>query len=144
MNKIFNEFKEFAVKGNAADMAVGIIIGAAFGKIVNSIVKDLLNPIFSLIIKGKDFSNLQIIIQKTIIDIDGNIVKPELAIKYGAFINNVFDFLIITLSIFFVIKAINRLRNLFTLEQHKLLLEQNKLLSEQNKLLMKRMINKEE
>ena len=135
MSKIISEFKEFAIKGNAIDMAVGVIIGASFSKIVSSLVKDILTPILSILTSGKDLSNLQFIIFEAIKDTSGNIIKPEIAIKYGMLINSIIDFLIVASCLFFVIKIINKLRSLFVKEQNKLLTEQNKLLSEQVRLL---------
>jgi large conductance mechanosensitive channel len=101
---IIKEFKEFAVKGNAVDMAVGIIIGAAFGKIVSSMVNDVIMPPIGLLIGGVDFKNLKLIIKAATID------KPEVTLNYGLFINNVIDFLIVAFAIFLVVKGINSLK----------------------------------
>jgi large conductance mechanosensitive channel len=103
-----NEFKEFAVKGNALDMAVGIIIGAAFNKIVNSIVSDILMPPIGMVIGGVDFKNLQVVLKEASTSAAGQTL-PAVAIKYGAFLNTVIEFLIIALSVFVVIKFMNRL-----------------------------------
>jgi large conductance mechanosensitive channel len=103
--KIVKEFKEFAVKGNAMDMAIGIIIGAAFGKIVNSLVNDIIMPPIGVLVGGVDFSNLKIVLKAAVAD------KPEVALNYGLFINNLISFLIIAFSIFLVIKGINSLKN---------------------------------
>ncbi|HEY7747039.1 MAG TPA: large-conductance mechanosensitive channel protein MscL [Desulfuromonadales bacterium] len=103
-----SEFKEFAVKGNAMDMAVGIIIGAAFTKIVNSIVSDIIMPPVGMAIGGVDFKNLQIVLKEASVSAAGEAV-PAVAIRYGAFLNNVFEFLIVALSIFVVIKFMNRM-----------------------------------
>jgi len=91
------EFKEFAIKGNVMDMAVGVIIGGAFGKIVTSLVGDVLMPIIGIFTGGIDFSGLAITIGSA-------------EIKYGMFIQNIFDFLIIALCIFMMIKGINSLK----------------------------------
>ena len=91
------EFKEFAIKGNVMDMAVGVIIGGAFGKIVTSLVGDVLMPIIGIFTGGIDFSGLAITIGSA-------------EIKYGMFIQNIFDFLIIELCIFMMIKGINSLK----------------------------------
>jgi len=97
------EFKEFALKGNVIDLAVGVIIGAAFGKIVSSLVDDVVMPPIGYAIKGIDFSNLAYTI--------GTNAKGEpVVIKYGAFINNCIHFLIVALVIFIVIKQFNRLK----------------------------------
>jgi large conductance mechanosensitive channel len=98
---LIKEFKEFAVKGNAIDMAVGIIIGAAFGKIVSSIVEDVIMPPLGLLIGGVDFSDLAITLKEAVGD------APAVILRYGKFIQTVVDFLIIAFAIFMVIKAIN-------------------------------------
>src|SRR5512145_2895298 len=103
-----SEFKEFAVKGNAMDMAVGIIIGAAFTKIVNSIVSDIIMPPVGMAIGGVDFKNLQIVLKEASTSAAGETL-PAVAIKYGAFLNTVFEFVIVALSIFIVIKFMNRM-----------------------------------
>jgi large conductance mechanosensitive channel len=103
-----SEFKEFAVKGNAMDMAVGIIIGAAFTKIVNSIVSDIIMPPIGMIIGGVDFKNLTIVLKEASTSAAGEVL-PAVAIRYGAFLNTVIEFLIVALSIFVVIKFMNRL-----------------------------------
>jgi large conductance mechanosensitive channel len=100
---IISEFKEFAVKGNAVDMAVGIIIGAAFGKIVNSLVNDIIMPPIGVLLGGKDFSNLAITLK------EATLTAPAVVISYGKFINNMIDFLIVAFSIFLVVKGINTL-----------------------------------
>ena len=91
----FDEFKEFIAKGNVLDMAVGVIIGGAFGKIVTSVVNDLLMPLIGMIIGGIDFTNLSVKI-------------GEANVTYGNFIQNVLDFLIIALCIFFIVKIVNK------------------------------------
>jgi large conductance mechanosensitive channel len=101
---MFKEFKEFAVKGNMIDMAVGIIIGAAFGKIVSSIVGDVLMPPIGMLTGNMDFSQLAITL-KAATD-----TSPAVAISYGKFINTVIDFLIVAFVIFMLIKQINRLK----------------------------------
>ncbi|MGL5001123.1 MAG: large-conductance mechanosensitive channel protein MscL [Cetobacterium sp.] len=101
---ILKDFKEFAIKGNAVDLAVGVIIGGAFGKIVTSIVNDLLMPIVGVLLGGINFSSLKYIIKAA----EGDI--PELAIKYGNFIQSIVDFTIIAFCIFLLVKLINELR----------------------------------
>ncbi|MGL4988260.1 MAG: large-conductance mechanosensitive channel protein MscL [Cetobacterium sp.] len=98
------EFKEFAIKGNAVDLAVGVIIGGAFGKIVGSIVNDILMPIVGILLGGINFAELKYIIRPA----EGAI--PESAIKYGNFIQSIVDFTIIALCIFILVKLINNLR----------------------------------
>ena len=97
------EFKEFAMKGNVVDLAVGVIIGAAFGKIVSSLVGDIFMPTFGKLIGGMNFSDLAINLGK---DPTGK----EVLIKYGAFLQTTFDFVIIALVLFLVIKGINTLK----------------------------------
>jgi large conductance mechanosensitive channel len=99
--KLADEFKAFAMKGNVTDMAVGIIIGAAFGKIVSSVVSDIIMPPLGLIIGGVNFTDLKVIM-KAATDL-----KPAVTWNYGNFIQVVFDFLIVAFAVFMVIKAIN-------------------------------------
>ncbi len=101
---MLEEFKKFAMRGNVVDMAVGIIIGAAFGKIVNSFVNDILMPPIGLALGGVDFSNLAIVLKQATADTEA------VAIRYGAFINIVLDFLIVAVAIFMVVKAMNSLQ----------------------------------
>lgn len=101
---IVKEFKEFAVKGNVVDMAVGIIIGAAFAKIVSSFVGDVIMPPIGVLLGGVDFSNLSIIVK------EGIDTKPAVLINYGKFIQTIIDFTIIALAIFVAVKAINSLK----------------------------------
>ncbi len=99
--KIISEFKAFAMKGNVIDMAVGIIIGAAFGKIVSSLVSDIIMPPLGLVIGGVDFKDLQFVMKEAV---DGN---PAVSLTYGNFLQVTFDFLIVAFAIFMVIKAMN-------------------------------------
>lgn len=101
---MIQEFKEFAVKGNMVDMAVGIIIGAAFGKIVSSLVNDVIMPPLGLAIGGVDFSDLAIILKEA-----GNDVEA-VTIKYGAFLQTIVDFLIVAVAIFVAVKVINGMK----------------------------------
>ena len=107
MSKFLNEFKEFAVKGNALDMAVGVIIGAAFGKIVSSIVDDIIMPPIGWLIGGMDFSNLKITLPAEKI-VEGVSMQPA-TINYGMFIQNVIDFVIVAFCVFLIVKGINKL-----------------------------------
>ena len=104
---MLKEFKEFAFKGNVVDMAVGVIIGGAFGTIVNSLVNDMIMPLFGYITAGMDFKNLKIVLSEAVMD-GTKVVKPEAAICYGNFIQNVINFLIIAFSIFMAIKIISK------------------------------------
>jgi len=108
--KIIKEFKEFAIKGNMFDMAIGIIIGTAFHKIISSLVDDIIMPPLGYIIGRVDFSDLSIVIQKEVVEKGGDIVKELVAFSYGNFIQVMIDFLIITVIIFLVIKLFNKLR----------------------------------
>jgi large conductance mechanosensitive channel len=101
---IVKEFKEFAIKGDAVDMAVGIVIGAAFGKIVNSLVNDVIMPPIGMLVGGVDFKNLVITMK------EATVTQPAVTLKYGMFINNVIDFLIVAFSIFVVVRAISALK----------------------------------
>lgn len=101
--KLLQEFKEFAVKGNVIDMAVGVIVGAAFGKIVSSLVADVVMPPIGVLLGGVDFSDLSVIIHQAA---DGTPVT----IAYGKFIQTVIDFTIIAFVIFMAIRAINKLK----------------------------------
>ncbi len=101
---VLSEFKAFAVKGNVVDMAVGIIIGAAFGKIVSSFVGDVIMPPLGLLIGGVDFSDLAITLRAA----EGT--TPAVVLAYGKFIQTVIDFLIVAFAIFMGVKAINRLK----------------------------------
>jgi large conductance mechanosensitive channel len=109
--KIIKEFKEFAIKGNMFDMAIGIIIGAAFSKIVTSMVQDLIMPLFGFAVGKVNFENLRIIVQPEIKDSTGNITQELITVNYGTFLQVSFDFLIITATIFIVIKLFNKLRS---------------------------------
>lgn len=102
--KALNEFKEFAVKGNVVDMAVGVVIGAGFGKIVTSLVADIITPVLGVLIGGVNFTNLKVTLKGALAD------KPPVTWNYGAFIQSIFDFLIIAWAIFLLVKLINRLK----------------------------------
>jgi large conductance mechanosensitive channel len=106
---IVKEFRDFAIKGNVADMAVGIIIGAAFGKIVSSLVNDVLMPPLGLLIGGLDFSDYSLTLKAATVDKAGQAITA-VTLNYGAFIQTLFDFTIIAFAIFLVIKAMNRLK----------------------------------
>ena len=109
MKKFIKEFKEFAMKGNVVDMAVGVIIGAAFGKIVTSLVNDIIMPAVGMLTGGVNFTDYKWVIQEGVKNGE-EIVTPEVAITWGAFVQTVFDFLIIAFCIFVAIKFINKLK----------------------------------
>lgn len=101
---MMKEFREFAMRGNVVDMAVGIIIGGAFGKIVSSFVQDVIMPPLGMLIGGVDFSDLTFIIQQAQGDM------AEVAIRYGLFVQSIVDFVIIAFAIFMVIRGMNRMQ----------------------------------
>ena len=106
---LLKEFKEFAVKGNVIDMAVGIIIGAAFGKIVTSLVNDIIMPPIGKLIGGVTFTDLKYVLEEAVIQ-NGETIKPEVAINYGNFIQTLIDFIILAFIIFMMVKGINSLK----------------------------------
>lgn len=101
--KLMQEFKAFAMKGNVVDLAIGVVIGGAFGKIITSLVNDLLMPVLGLLLGKVNFMDMKYVIEPAAGDV------PELAIRYGAFMQSVFDFVIIAFSIFIAIHLITRL-----------------------------------
>lgn len=107
--RILQEFKAFAMRGNVVDMAVGIVIGGAFGKIVSSLVTNVIMPPIGVITGGADFKNLEIVLKEATVDAAGNPV-PAVAIGYGAFINTIIDFVIIAFAIFMVVKLMSLAR----------------------------------
>ncbi|WP_231696752.1 large-conductance mechanosensitive channel protein MscL [Arenimonas sp.] len=104
-----SEFKEFAMRGNVVDLAVGVVIGAAFGKIVASLVNDVIMPAVGFIVGGVNFSDLAFELKAATVDAAGAEV-PAVLIKYGAFIQTIVDFLIIAFAIFVAVKVINKLK----------------------------------
>lgn len=105
MKNIIADFKKFALKGNIIDLAIGLIIGSAFGKMVSSLVNDVLMPFFGMLLGGINFTNLKYVIAGAAKD------KPEVAIYYGSFLQAVVDFFIISISVFIFLKFISFLRN---------------------------------
>ncbi len=105
----FKQFKEFAVKGNVLDLAVGVIIGAAFGKIVSSFISDVVMPPLGLLVGGVDVKHLQLVLKEASKDANGVLVDA-VTLNYGMFIQNVVDFTFIAFVIFVAIKGINKLR----------------------------------
>ncbi len=106
---IFAEFKEFISKGNVIDMAVGVIIGGAFTKIVNSLVSDLIMPALGLLTGDIDFADLKIVLAEAVMDGE-TVVKEELAIRYGVFLDALLNFLLIAIAVFVMVKLINTAR----------------------------------
>ena len=107
--KLIDEFKAFAMRGNVVDLAVGIIIGAAFGRIVSSFVADIIMPPIGLLLGGVKFTDLKLILKQPVVDATGK-VTDAVSINYGNFIQIVIDFLIIAFAVFMVVKALNRLK----------------------------------
>ena len=142
--KLFKEFKDFAVKGNMMDMAVGIIIGAAFNKVIDVLVKKVLLPPLSLLSGNTNMGDRRIVLKDAIIAADGSVAKTEVAIGYGALFEAAIDFLIIGFTIFVVVKFMNRLMKkaedtkdatVVTPKNIELLTKLNDLMEEQNALL---------
>lgn len=107
---MIKEFKEFAMRGNVVDMAVGIIIGGAFGKIVSSFVADVIMPPIGLLVGGVDFTDLKFVLQNAVVDSAGVVTTELVAINYGNFIQTTIDFIIIAFAIFMVIKGMNSMK----------------------------------
>ena len=105
MKKFINEFRSFAIKGNAIDMAVGIVIGGAFTKIVQSLVNDVIMPPLGLLLGGIDFSDKQWVLQPEVKD-----VSPAVTLRYGLLINNLISFVIVAFAVFMMVKVVNKLR----------------------------------
>ncbi|MBQ6087009.1 MAG: large-conductance mechanosensitive channel protein MscL [Bacteroidales bacterium] len=106
--KFWSDFKDFAMKGNVIDMAVGVVVGGAFGKIVTSLVNDLIMPAVGSLLGGFDFTNLKAVLSKAVVEGE-TVVKPAVTLNYGNFIQETVNFLIIAFSIFLVIKGIMKL-----------------------------------
>ena len=105
-----SEFKEFIAKGNVVDLAVGVVIGAAFGKIVTALVDGIVMPLVGVVTGGVSVSDWKYVIHPAVLDAAGKVVRPEVAIAYGMLIQTVVDFLIIAFVIFLFLKAYNRVR----------------------------------
>ncbi|MGB5418136.1 large conductance mechanosensitive channel protein MscL [Algibacter sp.] len=142
--KLFKEFKEFAVKGNMMDMAIGIIIGASFNKVIDVLVKKVFLPPLSLLTGGANIQSKRIILREAVVDTTGKNITDEVAIGYGALGEAMLDFLIIGFTVFIVVKFMNRLRNraqdtkdetVVTPKDIELLSKLTDLMEEQNKLL---------
>ena len=110
MKKFFEEFKTFAMRGNVIDMAVGVVIGGAFGKITTSIVNDIIMPLVSMLTGGVDFTQWKIVLKEAVANAEG-VIDPatEVAIRYGNTIAIILDFIIIAFAVFCMVKALNNL-----------------------------------
>lgn len=142
--KLLQEFKEFAVKGNMMDMAIGIIIGASFNQVIDVLVKQVLLPPLSLLSDGINLDNRKLILRESQSNNLGEVSIQEVAISYGQFIETFLDFLIVGFTIFIVVKFINRLnkkaedpsdKTISTPKNIQLLMDMNELLKEQNRIL---------
>ena len=142
--KLLKEFKEFAVKGNMMDMAIGIIIGAAFNKVIDVLAKQVILPPLSLLSDGANFEEKKLILRDAITDASGTISTTEVAIAYGRLFEVFLDFLIIGFTVFIIVKFMNRLRNkaqdtkdntVVTPKDIQLLSDLKDLMKEQNQLL---------
>ena len=110
MKKFFEEFKAFAMRGNVIDMAVGVVIGGAFGKITTSIVNDIIMPLISMITGGIDFTAWKWVLKEAVMEVDGVTQKlPEVAVNFGNTIAIILDFIIIAFAVFCMVKALNNL-----------------------------------
>lgn len=119
MKKFFNEFKEFALKGNALDMAIGIIIGAGFNTIVSSLVNDVFSPVIGVLISNVDLSKLNIILKQS--------SDETISLNYGSFIQSVINFIIVALVAFLVVKSMNRIKAKIEAEKNNnIIIEENK------------------
>ncbi|MDE6022544.1 MAG: large-conductance mechanosensitive channel protein MscL [Muribaculaceae bacterium] len=110
MGKFLSDFKEFALKGNVLDMAVGVIIGGAFGKIVSSLVNDIIMPVISLCTGSMNFSEMKSVLSPEEVNAAGEVIKEAVTFNYGMFIQNIVDFVIIALSIFFALRVIMKFK----------------------------------
>ncbi len=105
MKKFIEDFKAFALKGNIVDMAIGVVIGGAFGKIVTSLVNDIITPLIGLLTGNISLVDLKIVLAEAVLNDVGEVVSPALVLTYGAFLQTIIDFFIIALSIFMVIRV---------------------------------------
>lgn len=112
MKKFFNEFKEFAMRGNVLDLAVGVIIGTAFGKISTSLVNDVFMPVIGLIVGGIDLGGLNIVLTPAVLDEAGEVVTAAVTLGLGTFLSTVIDFILTAFIIFLMVKAMNNLHKL--------------------------------
>ncbi len=142
--KLLKEFKEFAVKGNMMEMAIGIIIGASFNKVIDVLAKKVLLPPLSLLSDGANFQNKKIVLREALLDASNMVITEEVAIAYGELVGVFLDFLIIGFTVFIVVKFMNRLKDraqdtkdptVKTPKDIQLLSDLKELMEEQNKLL---------
>lgn len=108
MKKFFEEFKQFAMRGNVIDLAVGVVVGGAFGKITNSLVNDIIMPAVSMLTGGVNFSDWKIVLKQAVVE-NGEEIAAAVSINYGTLISTVIDFIILAFAVFCMVKAINSL-----------------------------------
>ncbi len=128
LKKLLREFKDFAIRGNIIELAVGVIIGAAFSKIVSSLVSDILMPPLGIIMGGINFQDFKITLKEAIIHSDGIIIQKAVTLNMGSFAQAALDFLIIAWVLFLIIKALNRLHTKEKLETDRLWLSHQEIL----------------
>jgi large conductance mechanosensitive channel len=142
--KILKEFKEFAVKGNMIDIAVGVIIGASFNKVIDVLVKQIMMPPLSMLTNGINYSEKKYILQKEVLHASGEEITQEIAIGYGLFLETLLDFIIVGITVFIVVKGMNRFKRraqdtkdktVETPKDIELLSKMSDLLEEQNAIL---------
>ena len=109
MKKFLEEFKAFAMRGNVIDMAIGVVIGGAFGKITTSIVNDIIMPLVSMVTGGVDFSAWKVVLKEAVLAADGTVATPEVAVNFGNTIAVIVDFIIVAFAIFCMIKTMNKM-----------------------------------
>jgi len=117
--KLLKEFKEFAIKGNVIDLATAVIIGGAFGKIVSSLVADIIMPLVGLLTGGTDFKGWKLILRPELKDAAGTVTQAALSLNAGIFVQNIVDFLIISASVFLMIKMLLQIKNKFKKEEEE-------------------------
>jgi large conductance mechanosensitive channel len=132
----YSDFKKFAFKGNVIDLAIGVVIGAAFGRIVNSLVKDIITPSLGLLIAGVNFSNKKVILKPAELGPDGKVVEAAIELTYGNFIQASIDFIIIAFSIFIFVRLLEKMRRKEEVKNPEVVIPNNeKLLAEIRDLL---------
>ena len=142
--KIINEFKNFAVKGSMIDIAIGIIMGTAFNKVIDILVKNVIMPPFQLIVGNIDLEQIKLVLRKPLLDDSGAVIQPEVAISFGLLIESLISFLILGVAMFAVVKLMNKLK--FQAEDDKnkavptpkdiqLMTKMTELMEEQNELI---------
>ena len=109
MKKFIEEFKAFAMRGNVVDMAVGVVIGGAFGKITTSIVNDIIMPLISMLTGGVDFTQWKWVLKEAVLAADGTVTAAEVAVNFGNLISIILDFIIIAFAVFCLVKGLNAL-----------------------------------